>query len=432
MLKAPRWLAWAAVAILVVASAACSGGGNQAPKAASSPTPTLQPLPPQLATMLDRVASLRGLAPPDNLRAGFVSRSDLPALMDRLITADDRRVFAQTTTLYRLLGHLRKDQDYSSVYREFTSQAVAGLYSPQDKALWVVHPDAANVDLDNLSRDQASTLAHELTHAVQDAHADLLATSKRLQDNLDATLAWTSVVEGDAVTTERLYSAKYLALPLGHGSVILADRRLLNDVPPSISRELYFPYQEGADWIAGIRQRQGNSAIDAMLSNPPAGGTAAILHPELLASGFTPATISLPNLAGPLGAGWSRESGGTLGEFELRNYLQLRLPASQAVAAASGWNGDHYDVYVNGNQSVAVFRLRFAGTAEAQRFRDAEARFLGTMTASERSSGTTTVTTTTDGNATARLSVGAPEEAIFVIGSSSDIAARAAQGLAGG
>jgi hypothetical protein len=426
-----RRVALAAIAALAIMSGGCSHGGSGQPSPAASAA--VQALPPQLQGMLERVAGVRGLAAPPNLKAGFVSRSTLPALMDRLTTADDRRVFAQTTTLYRLVGHLRADQDFGSVYRELTADAVAGLYSPQDKALWVVHPDGAAIDLDHLSRDQASTLAHELTHAVQDSQADLLSAAKRVEDNLDANLAWTCVVEGDAVATERVYSAKYLAVPLGRGAVALIDlRKPMPDVPASIARELYFPYQEGADWIAGIRQRQGNGPIDAMLAQPPAAGTAAILHPDRFNGGLAPPEVALPGLATALGRGWSRESGGTFGEFELRNYLQLRLPASQAVLASDGWSGDHYDVYISGSASVAVFRIRFASAAEAQQFRDTQAKFLATMTVNEHSAGNVTVTATNDGHATARLERGAPDEALFVIGSTADIAEKAARTLAGG
>lgn len=425
------------VALFILAILGCSGSSSRTPQsvspsAVSSPVGTVEPLPPQLAAILDRVAGLRGLPAPVGLKAGFVARSDLPALLDHLTTADDLRVFHNLTTLDRLLGHLRPDQDYASVYREFTPQAVIGLYSAEDKTLWIVEPDGGSVNLDSLSQETTDTLAHELTHALQDAKFDLLATGKKLEDNLDQNLAWTCVVEGDAVTTQRAYSAQYGLAPLSGRVFLVVDRSALADVPASISRELYFPYREGTDWLAAVRQRGGNDAVDRLLQAPPAGGTAAVLQPSLFDAGWAPPAVSLPDVTRALGAGWSRESGGTFGEFELRNYLQLRLPASEAVRGSGGWGGDHYDVYVHGGQSVALFRLRFQSAGQAQQFRDAQSMFLATMTDGASTSGGVTVTTTKDGNATARVAGGRPDEVLFAIGSSADVASRAARAVAGG
>lgn len=415
---------------LVIAAAvfiaACGGGSN------SRATATPGPLPAGLQTTLERVASLRGLPVPAGLRFAFVARSDVPALLDRLMTDDDRRTAANTTTLYRLLGHLRADQDYASVSRELTAATVVGLYSPQDRTLWVVHPDGEAGDATNLPRDEQLALAHELTHAVQDGQAGLAAAASRLAGDLDANLTWTCVVEGDAVDIARQYGAKYLALPSG-GFALLADLRApLADVPASVSRELLFPYEEGATWLAQMRGRYGQARVDQWLSQPPAAGTAAVLHPELLEAGTVPERVELPSLAAALGSGWERQSGGTFGEFELRNYLQLRLPASQAVAAAAGWRGDHYDVYVHGGESAAVFRIRFADGTEADQFREAQGRFLAGVTASERTENGITVAALNDGRAVARLPGGAAGEVIFVIGSNEAAAVRAAHALAGG
>lgn len=356
-----------AVASLALAVTACSSSGGD-DTASVTPASTPQPLPPQLQVILDRVAELRGLSAPPDLRAEFVARSDLPALLESLITDDDRRWFAETTRLYRLLGHLRNDQDYLTVYRAFGGDRILGLYSPPDDTLWVVHDDGATIDLDDLPHDLEETLSHEFVHAIDDYHFDLAATGLRLQDNLDASLAWTSLIEGNAVAHEDRYRDKYLALP--GGTVVLANFAQIGDVPPSIVRELYFPYQTGADWIRVEREANGTKRIDQWLADPPA-GTAYILHPELLENGWTPGAVTLPDLAPALGDGWSQESEGTFGEFNLRNYLQLQAPAGQSVIAAAGWAGDAYAVYANGDRSVAAFRLRFATEGDAREFVDA-------------------------------------------------------------
>lgn len=327
--------------------------------------------------MLADVAAVRELAPMPSLKASVVARKDLPALLDRTLTAEDRQYYANTTTLYRLLGHLSRDQDLQSVFNDFGGGAVLGLYSPPDQELWVVN-DSGSLDVGGLSREEKSTLAHELVHALQDYHFHLQDSYGRVVTDLDRNLAWAAAVEGDAVTHEQLYTKRYLAIPLAgpRGPVLLAaNAAALASTPPSLQREFLFPYTAGADFVMAVRARGGARAVDTLITGTPA-GTALVLHPNLYFDGWKPLDVTLPGLEGALGRGWKRESGGTFGEFGLRNYLQLRLPAGDAAAAAAGWAGDHYDVYVNGAQSAAAFRIRFRDGDAAARFVAAREAFL--------------------------------------------------------
>ena len=432
MKRFPALALFTVLTALLMGAAACSAKSPGSATATDSPTKpagTEEPLPASLRQMLQDVASVRNLAPPTDLKAELIARSDLPALLKSLLTADDLRWFAHTTTLYRLLGHLRKDQDYETVYEAFGGTSVLGLYSPVDKKLWVVHDDGVTIDFDNLPPQEKETLAHELVHAVQDYHFNLDRVYKSVVDDLDRNLAWTAVVEGDAVTHQQLYSRKYALVPAPSGRLfLLADLSQAQDVPPSIARELYFPYTTGADTVRAIVQKSGTKPIDAMLSNPPA-GTAYLIHPELLDNGFQPAAAPLPDLASAIGNGWKRESGGSWGEFGVRNYLQLRIRAADAVAAAGGWTGDHYDVYVNGSDSLAVFRVKFKDAAAAQRFADAQQSLLqATRATSTTSDAGITLWATPDGPVTATVA-GASGEVVFGIGSSKDPLLRAMAAL---
>ena len=428
-MKRLTWFALSlAVLFTLVLFGACSSGDPRS--ATTTPSTESQPLPPELQQILDDVATVRELSPPPTLKASFVSRSDLPKLLDSLLSADDRRLFQDTTTLYRLLGHLRKDQDYLAVYQSFGSGAVAGLYSPPDKQLWVVGKDGQDAGFANMGRAEKSTLAHELVHAIQDYHYDLAAVNKTVVDDLDRNLAWTCVIEGDAVTTERLHGDRYLEVPVGRNAVLLASSAAAADVPASITRELLFPYTAGAQWIAGIRQQKGAAPINAMLADPPH-GTAYVLHPELLDNGFQPVPVTLPDLAPALGAGWKHESGGAFGEFQLLNYLQLRLRALDASTAAAGWVGDRYDVYANSSDSIALFRVKFRDTGEAAQFASAHDQFLKASGSRQSAAGGITVDETNDGNTTVRTAQ-AGGEVIFAIGSSKAAAERALQALVGG
>jgi hypothetical protein len=376
--------------------------------------------------MLADVVSIRGLPPPASLAVSFVARADLPALLDRLLTDDDRRWFHNTTTLYRLLGLLRNDQDYLSVYSSFGSDAILGLYSPPDKRLWVVTKDGKAEDASSLSRDEKATLAHELLHALQDASFDLDTTLQSVLDDLDRNLAYAAVIEGDAVTHERLYTQRF-ALGTGSGRLAAFALGPRADVPPGIERELRFPYTVGADWVTGLRDRSGTAKVDEFLRTPPS-STALILHPALLESGWKPRPVSLPDISRVLGPAWARESGGTFGEFELQNELLLRLKSIDATTAADGWDGDHYDVYVSGGRSLAVFRVVFRDAEEAGAFAASQRHWLEAAGADLKTSGDVTFGAVPDGAMWALFAV-AGDSVTFVAGSDRNAVDHAVEGL---
>jgi hypothetical protein len=410
----------------VTPSEAATTAAAASPTATTSPTSTPEPLPEALQRVLDRVAEIRELDVPSSVNVEFVSRSDLPALLDRLTTEADRAWFAKLTDLYRLLGHLRNDQTYLQVYQSFGGDAVLGLYSPPEKTLWVVHDDGEAPEIDNLSKPLEETLAHEFVHALQDYHFDLVNGDAAFQDNLDVSQVYTAVIEGDAVTTEQSYSQRYLALPSGAAIVASASAQL-PDVPPSIIRELYFPYTTGAEWVRNARQQGGSAQIDAWLTDPPA-GTTFVLHPDLLTSGFQPADITLPDLAGALGDGWDLGWSSPMGEFNLRNYLQLHARASASANAAAGWAGDRFDLYRKGDETVAAFRFRFMDDAEAQEFADTYNDFLDGSRAEITRDGDITFAEMQDGDVVA-VAPRQGADVLFAIGSNRDLAARALDAL---
>lgn len=413
-----------AVAAAIAVAALLVGGCRE-----TAPDPfATQPLTPELQQMLEEIANLRGLDPPPALEAGTVSRLDVPALLDRELTDADRQWFARTTTLYRLLGHLKPDEDYLSVFRDFGADAIVGLYSPASNRLWVVQREP-RIDVDAMSPAERSALAHELVHAIQDYHFQLDELSARTGNDFDWSMAATSVIEGDAVTHQGLWDGRQLVLP-GGARLFLTTQPLAGSTPPSIERELRFPYTTGAEWVNIVRSEEGTAAIDRYLAGEPI-STAHILHPELRKAGWQPERVALADLSAALGDGWARESGGTFGEFHLRNYLELGLPALPAVQGAAGWRGDRYDVYVRGGGSVAVFRVRFASSDEAAEFAAAQRDMLGAAGAETTVDGGRFDAAMRDGRTTIQLTAPGSAEVVFIVGSTREVAERVALAVAG-
>ncbi|MEO8539405.1 MAG: hypothetical protein ABI577_06650 [bacterium] len=398
---------------------ACNNGGDDSPLA--------KPITPELQQVLEQVAALRQLPAPIGLKVGAISRDDVPSALERTLTAEDGISFEHLTTLYRLLGHLGPDEDYRGAYLAFAGGNVIGFYSPRDKEFFVV-TSGGSVELSALDKQERSTVAHELTHAVQDGNFDLEATINRTRDDLDWSLALSSVIEGDAVNIEGSWTREHAYLPQPNRA-FLASLSATQSVPVSIEREFRFPYTTGAEWVSIVRSTRGNEAINGVLKGRRL-TTAELIHPDLYDSGFSPDQIVLPDISHALGGGWKHESGGAFGEFQLRNYLQLKLTALPATVAATGWRADRYDAYRDGSSAAAVFRVRFATAADAQEFVSAQDTLFANSNARVDAS-TSTVAGFPDGRTTIRAQV-AGADVLFVIGSSRTIAESAFKALAGG
>jgi len=333
---------------------------------------------------LAHVEEIRGLQSPPNLRALTVARRDLRDVYTALITERDLFEMEETTKLYRLLGYLSADQNLWDITISMLD-SVLGFYSIEHKTLWVV-TQREEVGLEDLSRKQQETLVHEIIHAIQDYHFDLGSTISAITFDLDATLAFTSVVEGDAVVHSNHSSQiHHLAAPVASTFLFLGTNSShISDLPSPIIRELYFPYTTGAEWAHVVIQSRGVDALNAFLTDPPS-ATSMILHPELMDTDWIPESNSLGSfpehdIQASLGPEWQMGLLGSLGEFQLQNYLLAtdtpyylnteEFPrVERAIRAAEGWVGDRYALFEKGNEEqVLIVRVRFEDEKEAAEF----------------------------------------------------------------
>ena len=400
------------------------------------------PLPQSVREILDEVAEVRELEAPETMRALTVARANLPDTYLDLITEDERRQLDETTALYRLLGYLSEDEDLWDIQMSFLD-LVLGFYSSDHKTLWVV-TEEEGVGLEELTPSQRNTLVHEIIHALQDYHFDLNATFDSVRGNLDAELAFTSVVEGDAVIHTDLHARRGVALPAAGGVRFLGASHQIPRIPSPILRELYLPYTTGATWARGVLLDEGTEGLNAFLVDPPAAST-LILHPELLSTGWEPEVLgerALPEsqVRARLGEEWRGVQSGTLGEFHLANYLIGRTPFSggwlyaptnrQALDAAGGWAGDRYALFENGDERVLLARVRFADDGEAAQFARTH-ESVATRRADVVEEGVLTLATRPDGNVVGLLAP-AGRDVVFAIGTNAEVVRASLAALIGG
>ena len=368
VLTAPRTLAL--LLPLVLAIVACGGG---------EPSGDPPPLSGPIREMLEEVAAARGLEAPTNLRMEVVAPEDMVEVYTGLFSDESREALQEGGALYQLLGYLDRDETYWDVTESLAGLA-AGFYSYDDKTLWVV-TDEDEIDLEALSVEERATLAHEMVHAIQDYHFDLVRSGSRIAATVDAGLAWTSVVEGDAVLSTVLWEEGISLRPAGGagGPVLLLASVGQEQIDPQIERVIWFPYVSGAIAMQILAHRDGLEALNALFEVPPP-STAHILHPYLLGSDWLPESVGhlLPAeaIGLSLGSGWTERESGVLGEFHLVNYLLGKYGGypwadgshPQTLAAGEGWQGDAYRLFENGEELVLVVVVRFDTSVDARQF----------------------------------------------------------------
>ncbi|MXY71833.1 MAG: hypothetical protein F4Y97_02205 [Dehalococcoidia bacterium] len=412
-----------------LALGACGGGpSGPQPVSGEAAADEAAPLTDELRELLEEVAEVRGLEAPPGLQARAVAPEDLEEAYWEGWTEQEVRYWLDSRTIFlQILGHL--DRDESQDLMDLQLGFIGGFYS-YDETLWVV-TDKDRIDLDDLTQWELLTLVHEMVHAIQDHHFDLVKTSGATSNNIDPALAWSAVVEGDAIYHEGRWAEAALGIP--------ADEVLTiggwDDLPPGLLREFYFPYTAGADAVTWFIEAHGRDALNALLLDPPS-ATSQILHPELLASGWEPeylytfSTIPQRQIRVSLGILWAPRHFGTLGEFHLANYLLGDAPFNrnwfksdenrEVLDAVAGWTGDRYYLFANPEGEAAlVAYVRFADEGEAREFAETH-RAIATRGADVATEGDLTLATQDDGRVVGLLEP-TGRDVVFAVGTSAEV-----------
>jgi hypothetical protein len=315
---------------------AMSAAAPAGPRAIETVTPSGDVVA-KLAEVDAFVARLRGHGLTGEAPRAFVDSANMRALLDNEL-ADPEAVAAirDESLLLHALGLLGTNVDLLEAYRGLLGSQVVGLYTPDDRALYVLANAAPGpVEL--------TTYAHEFHHALQDQRFDLRAIERATKGNRDAALAASTLIEGDAVFTQTVYVQQVLGTA---GALALLGAANASPPPASAPRVLLdmlrFPYEQGLMFTAALaRQGGGVGAIDAAFARLPA-SSEQVLHPEKYLAGEAPRAVTRPFAVPPR---WTIEDEDVLGEYLLQRWLrEFGLAVPVASAAATGWGGDRYAI----------------------------------------------------------------------------------------
>lgn len=341
--------------LVLLFSTACS---RQSPATPLQPSVT-PPAPASVAPALTPVSAVATPAPPTDLQARLEAIEQqviasrglqrLAPIEKRLISREEaghyiaaefereRAEYEIRNTVYKLLDLIPEQADLVSLLRDLVTSQASGFYDPRVKALFVITESAG------LTAGEELTLAHELTHALQDQHFNLERLQRDARADWDRNHALSALVEGDAtaLATAHALRGQRGLVPAG-GAFVQAQE--LTTFPIALQRELLFPYVAGTVFVTHLLSGSNWPAVNAAYTRLPA-TTEQVLHPEKYGSGELAKPVSLPDLTPHLGAGWRRLGSSTFGEFNLRNYLGLELGAEEVAEAANGWGGDSWTLY---------------------------------------------------------------------------------------
>lgn len=316
-------------------------GGSQSEKGGSQSSATLATLESKLLLIERRVEQIRReqftRRPLPVLVTGAQARREAFAELGRLTTPAER---AADEELLKLLGLIPPQVSMRAITAQIYQDQVAGFYDPRTKRLALVK-DAGGSDVGI----GEITLAHELTHALDD---EAFGITDSAQGFGDAGSAYTALVEGDATSVMTRYAARYMS-GLDLVSVLAgASSGGAGSLPPYIEATLLFPYVDGQTFVDSLyRYARGWKLVNYAFKFRPPVSTQQILHPLTYVQNRKPQPPLL-KVRPLLRRTWALVDSGDVGEFDTRQLLQRGTVPGRAADIASAWRGGSFELWRDG------------------------------------------------------------------------------------
>ncbi|HEV2874548.1 MAG TPA: hypothetical protein VGW14_05310 [Thermoleophilaceae bacterium] len=281
-----------------------------------------------------------------------------------------RRLQLIEERLLRILELLPPDARLRDLVGEALTEEVAGYYIPRAGTLALVRGGLGGFLAE-------VTLAHELTHALEDQRFGIEphGASGFLRDRAGADAA---LREGSAT----LAMVDYLVLTQAGGQELPGDvrGRVLEELDevalpassglPRYMREaLVFPYAAGARFVNRIQGRGGWEAVNRAYGDDAPVSSEQILHPRKYEAGERPVRVRLGGYRDELPEGARRVARGDVGEFDTAQLLHDANGARRAEEAAAGWGGSTFELWrLPGGGDVLVMGWAWDSARDAAEF----------------------------------------------------------------
>jgi hypothetical protein len=226
---------------------------------------------------------------------------------------------------------------------------VLGFYDPDT--------DELVVRGDDLGASTRQTIAHELTHALDDQWFDLGKPEYDENDD-EAGFGIAALAEGNARRIDKAYASELTP----------QERKQLQDevgrvggqppdsVPPILIALIQSPYELGEALVKDILDRGAQPQLDDAFRAPPS-TSEQVIDVQKWAAREPAVPVAPPPADGPV------LDQGMFGELSLRLLLGQSLGRRRVNRAGEGWGGDHYELWQQGDDYCV--RVDFAADTPA-------------------------------------------------------------------
>jgi hypothetical protein len=300
-----------------------------------------------------------GLPVKSTVKRTLTTRTDVESYLDEKFNEDaGAKRLQRDEVVLRKFGLLDRDFELKPFLLALLKEQIEAYYDSKTKTVNIldwVDPD-----------EQRPVMAHELTHALQDQHADLEKWDDQTpddvshdaagdQDNLardEMDTARDAVAEGQATAVMMDYILKPLGKSIVKDPEVLdvvraqmnanEDSPVMARAPLLLSESMLFPYREGLSFEQDIWMDKGQTAaFSGALDRPPTSSW-EIINPRVYEQRQIPAIPLLPNihpLVDPLYAPYDI---GQIGELDVHIMTELFGGDNSSRDLTPAWDGGLY------------------------------------------------------------------------------------------
>ena len=345
------------VLLLALAAAVPATAALAAPTTTTAAVGAPTTWDPRLQPIASKVAELRGLEFDHAVPAEFLTDAafEKKVAVDKgKLSKQDKREIERAQGQLRAVGLIGPDVDIVDALSSLQTSGVLAYYNPKTKKITVKGTTTDDVAT-------RVTLAHELTHALQDLHFDLQKLQKTAT-KAQASTPLRTLVEGDAVRIQQAYvdslsptdQDAYHSEQATKGVTARAEIAA-KGVPETLSVLFEAPYDLGQTMLDAVIAKEKVAGVDALFANPPT-ADAAFLTPSTLLEHRVFTEVDPPALTKG-----ERASGkpDVFGAFALYQILASRLSPGVALTAADAWGGDAMVTFTR--KGTTCLRSSFVG-----------------------------------------------------------------------
>ena len=351
------------IAFTCLWSAACRGQDGRAQQRSVDPA-----LAAAVDSMLPRLEILSGLKKLKPVTLAEQSRADVRDYVEKRLAEElppaELEGVRQT---YIAFGLIPDTLNLKALLLDLYQEQVAGYYDPESGKFFVIKGTPVGL--------LRPVLAHELVHALQDQHVDLDSLISRARGN-DRQSAAQAAIEGHAT----LVMFAYLAQQASGQTIKPSDMPdisaqlkpaldaqnsqfpVFRRAPRVIRETMVFPYVGGAGFVQKLWAAKASQGFVAPLGSLLPQSTEQVLHPSdrFLAGRDAPTELRFISRAKSIYEN-------TMGELEIGILLSAHL-GGDATQAATGWDGDRYQLLDSGGRKLLLWQSVWDDAASADRF----------------------------------------------------------------